>query len=124
MTNIVYRIRRSDHIAARMMRRAYRGVVGFSLPAPRALVKPVTAAVLMLNRAVQWAQRVVLCEPYLKARCHAHGRGIRTGCFFHYITGPGRVILGDRVRMDGKSSIMFAAVLPETPEPGRGHARP
>ncbi len=115
MRNYVYHLRHSDHPLAQLARGAYRATVGFSVPAPPVLVKPLVAVVLGIHRSLQWAARVFLCEPYLKARCERYGSGIRTGCFFHYVSGNGRIVLGDRVRMDGKSSILFAAILPEPP---------
>lgn len=116
MRSLVYRLRTSDTLAGRLARGTYRFLRNFEMPAPRALVRPVALGVLALHRTGQWCLRVFLCEPYLKARCARHGVGIRTGCFFHYISGSGRLVLGDRVRMDGKSSIMFASVLPDLPE--------
>lgn len=115
MTSYLNRLKTSNDVWARALRAAYYALRGFSLPVPRALALPISRIVLGLGMIWRDAWRILVCEPYLKARCEAHGRDVHTGSFLHYIRGDGRIVLGDRVRMDGKSSLMFASVLPESP---------
>jgi acetyltransferase-like isoleucine patch superfamily enzyme len=53
--------------------------------------------------------RVFICEPLFKAYCTRYGRGVTTGVFIHWVQGNGDLSVGNRVMMDGKSSIIFAA---------------
>ena len=59
--------------------------------------------------------RVFFCEPFFKAYCTKHGRGVHTGVFFHWIQGRGELIVGDNVLIDGKCSFTFAARFSDKP---------
>jgi acetyltransferase-like isoleucine patch superfamily enzyme len=99
----------SDHPAIRSLRAVRRAVRGFTLPAPRVLVVPVTA-LFHAVRSVWWfLLRVLVAEPYLKAHCRKCGKGVRTDFYLHWIQGKGDLILGDGVLLDGKSAILFAS---------------
>jgi acetyltransferase-like isoleucine patch superfamily enzyme len=115
MTNLRHLLVRSEHPAARAVRRLYRGVRSFTLPAPRVVVTPALGVFLILRSASHFALRVLVCEPLFKAYCRRHGRGVRTGVFIHWVQGKGDILLGDDVLVDGKCSISFAARFAERP---------
>lgn len=106
---IRYRMVHSRHPAALFAKRAYRSVTRFSLPAPRVLVLPVLRAVLGVRSVAHFVRRVFYAEPLFKAYCAEYGRDVHTGIFLHWVIGKGRIILGDDVLVDGKSSFIFAA---------------
>jgi acetyltransferase-like isoleucine patch superfamily enzyme/acyl carrier protein len=90
------------------LRWAYRKKQTFSLPTPNIVVRPLLAAFLILRGLYYFLVRVFVCEPLFKAYCTKVGRGVRTGECIHWISGSGRLIIGDNVLLDGKSSFMFA----------------
>ena len=106
---------RSDHPAARLIRRAYRSTRGFSLPAPRVLVLPVLWLYLFLRGVFYFLKRVLICEPFFKAYCKRYGRGLRTGVYIHWVQGKGDIIVGDDVEVDGKVNFIFGARFTDTP---------
>src|SRR5215469_15250220 len=98
----------SNHPIARMLRSVYRGVQTFSLPAPQFAVRPLLAVFLLVRGLYYFLVRVLVCEPLFKAYCTKVGRRVRTGEYIHWVSGSGRLIIGDDVLLDGKSSFMFA----------------
>ncbi len=109
MSSLIHFLATSDHPVARVVRRARRAVLTFTLPAPRAVVRPLLATFLGLRHVYYFAKRVFVCEPLFKAYCTQYGRGVRTGTYIHWVQGTGRIILGDGVLVDGKCSFTFAA---------------
>jgi acetyltransferase-like isoleucine patch superfamily enzyme len=109
---------RSDRRAARLARALHRAVVNLSLPVPGPLT-PVLRGVFLLLRTLRalyhWLLRVVVCEPLFKACCLRHGRRVRTGAFVHWIHGPGDIVVGDDVIVDGRCAIRFARRFSERP---------
>lgn len=105
----------SDHPLARTARTAYRAYDGFTLPAPRAVVRPMLWAYLGGRQVVHFLRRVLIAEPLFKAYCTRHGRGVRTGIYVQWIEGRGDLLVGDHVRLWGKSSISFAARFSDRP---------
>lgn len=109
MSSLVHFLANSDHPAARSVRRARRAILHFTLPAPRAVFRPLLATFLGLRHAYYFAKRVLVCEPFFKAYCTRYGRGVRTGTYIHWVQGKGTILLGDGVLVDGKCSFTFAA---------------
>jgi acetyltransferase-like isoleucine patch superfamily enzyme len=99
----------SPHPVARRARSLRRGLRTFTLPAPRAVVKPMLWAYLAARSMYYFFMRVFICEPLFKAYCKRFGRGVRTDVYVHYIQGRGDIILGDDVLIDGKCSFAFAS---------------
>lgn len=118
----------SDHFAARTVRATRNGLRGLSLPAPRLLTVPLR--VLYTGARSVWHQvfRVCVAEPMFKSYCTQVGRRFRAGTFVHWVQGRGRIIIGDNVLIDGKSSFTFAARFSDHPtlrigdRTGIGHA--
>ena len=110
-----YRIAHSDHPAVQALKTMRRGVVNFSVPAPRAVFVPVLWGVLALRGAIHFVRRKFFAEPLFKAYCSAYGRNVHTGIFLHWVIGRGRIELGDDVVIEGKCSFIFAARYSATP---------
>jgi acetyltransferase-like isoleucine patch superfamily enzyme len=115
MRNFRYVIRTSNHPAARAVRSAVFGARNFTLPVPRLVVLPVVKLFLALRAGFYWTWRVLVCEPFFKVQCARYGTGVHTGTFLHWIMGAGDIVVGDRVRIEGKCSFVFASVLPDRP---------
>jgi acetyltransferase-like isoleucine patch superfamily enzyme len=103
------RLATSQGRRARLLRRAYRAINNFAVPAPRIVVKPLLWLFLLVRKIYYFAVRVFICEPLFKAYCTKYGRNLHTDCYLHWITGKGDIVLGDNVTIDGKCNIAFAA---------------
>lgn len=118
----------SDHPMARAVRDARRGLMHFTLPAPRVVTVPMRVLITGIRDVLLTLRRVLIAEPVFKSYCTVYGRRVRTGAFIHWIQGRGRIILGDDVLFDGKSSFSFAARFTDSPtlqvgsRTGVGHA--
>ena len=99
----------SKHPLLKWLRKTYWALRGFSLPAPRVIVRPCLYVFLAIRTCFYNVKRVLICEPFFKAYCKAYGLGLRTGSFIHWVQGSGSIIVGDDVTIDGKCSMMFAA---------------
>lgn len=115
MGSLYRKLATSDHPAARLARGARRWPSRVSLPAPRVVIVPFVQAFLAVRAVYYFGLRVLVCEPFLKAHCRSYGRGLRTDVYLHWIQGPGDLVLGDNVWLDGKSSISFAARFADRP---------
>jgi acetyltransferase-like isoleucine patch superfamily enzyme len=109
------RLATSDRPLPRLLRRVYRRLQRFSVPAPRLVVRPALWVFLALRSGWHWFKRVFICEPFFKAYCERYGKHLRTGIFLHWIEGRGSIILGDDVWLDGKSSFSFASRFTDRP---------
>lgn len=105
----------SEHWSARAVRRVYRGVSGFTVPAPRLITRPVLALVVTVRFLYYFVVRVFFCEPLFKAYCTRYGRDLRTGVFLHWVQGKGDIVIGDHVLIDGRCNFFFAARYSEHP---------
>src|SRR5688572_28485930 len=99
-----------------------------SLPVPGWFAKPFLWLFLFLRTLWHSFLRIFIAEPFFRAYCTRYGRRLRTGPFVHWIRGPGQIIVGDDVLVDGKCSIKFAWRFEERPtlrigsRTGIGHA--
>jgi acetyltransferase-like isoleucine patch superfamily enzyme len=105
----------SQHWLPRTIRSIRRGIIQFSLPAPRPLILPFVLVFLAIRCTYYFLVRALVCEPFFKAQCFSYGKGLRTGVFLHWIQGKGRICTGDRVEFDGKCKFKFAARFSEHP---------
>jgi acetyltransferase-like isoleucine patch superfamily enzyme len=101
--------RKSDHPLAAAVRRMRSAGRGFTLPAPRLLVRPYLWLFLALRSAVFFVRRVLVAEPLFKAYCTQLGKGVTTGIYVPWIQGSGELVVGDRVHISGKLGVSFAA---------------
>jgi len=99
----------------RLLRRGYRAVRSFGMPAPRVLIKPMLWLFLAIRGSYQFLMRVFVCEPLFKAYCKKYGRRLRTDCHVHFVQGAGDIVLGDDVIFDGRITITFAARFADHP---------
>ena len=68
-----------------------------------------------LREGLLWSLRFFWYEPLFRSRCAFVGEGFRMEKL-PYLTGRGRIVLGDRVRLSGKSSFGFSNRLHADPE--------
>ncbi len=109
MSSFRHHLATSKHPAAQLVKAVYRGLVNFTLPAPKIIVKPMLWTFLAIRSVYYFLMRVFICEPLFKAYCKQYGRGVRTDVHIHWVQGKGEIILGDFVEVDGKCHFTFAA---------------
>jgi acetyltransferase-like isoleucine patch superfamily enzyme len=105
----------SDHSLAGMLRKLYRGIYGFSVPAPRVLIVPALTLLIAIRTAYYFVLRVFIAEPLFKAYCTKYGRNLHTGIYIHWVQGKGELLIGDDVSVEGKCSFYFAVRYSEHP---------
>jgi len=105
----------SDHWAARLLRKLYRGLFQFSIPAPRIITASVLAIVIVIRSAYYFLRRVFIAEPLFKVYCTRYGKNLHTGIYVHWVQGKGDILVGDNVSIDGKCAFFFAARYSERP---------
>lgn len=87
------------------------------LPVPGALkplVRGAYRAGVWMVEALALARKVFWVEPVLRSVCAEVGPGLRAECL-PYIRGVGRLALGARVNLSGRSSYYFMHGMPEPP---------
>src|ERR1700722_1647515 len=99
----------------RFVRRARRAALSFSVPAPRVVFKPILLIYIAVRSIYYSFLRIFICEPLFKAYCKKYGRGLHTDCYIHWVRGKGDIVIGDDVRLDGKSTIVFGARFTDRP---------
>jgi serine acetyltransferase len=115
MENISRFIALSDHWLARFGRRIYCKVLSFSVPTPRLIAWSFLQVVLTLRSVYYFIARTLFCEPFFKAYCTEYGKNLHTGVYLHWVKGPGKIIVGDNVTVDGKCSFLFALRYSDAP---------
>ena len=118
MSGLVRRIKRGDSPFFGALKRVAKAV--FSLHVPVVCVtRPIFGALYWVHVCLRETCIILIkfCwyEPLFRSQCESVGRG------FHmeklpYITGSGRIVIGEGVRLSGKSGIGFNNRLKEHPE--------
>ena len=98
----------SEHPIARTARTVRHAIKTFSLPVPVLIARPLLGVFLTLRQCYYFLVRVLICEPLFKAYCTQYGRGVRTGVYLPWVSGGGKLILGNNILIDGKAAFMFA----------------
>jgi acetyltransferase-like isoleucine patch superfamily enzyme len=111
------RIRTGDDIASRIIRGVVKGVRRFHLPV-NSITRPFFRLAYRLHVGLReawiWLRHFWWNEPLFRSQCKSIGNDFRME-ELPYIQGNGRIILGDAVRLSGKSSISFGRVVREQP---------
>lgn len=101
-----------------LAKRVVRRVLTFHLPAggPFKVVFRAFYALHVVGReTLACALRFGWYEPLFRSRCASVGKGFRMEQL-PYVTGKGRIVIGDNVRLSGKSCLAFAAGADAEPE--------
>ena len=97
---------------------AAKRAISFHVPVNR-LTRPLFRALYHFHVAVRegwiWARRFFWNEPLFRSQCESVGRRLRME-ELPYIYGVGRIVVGDGVRLSGKSSIAFGRSYWDVPE--------
>ena len=105
----------SDHPLARVTRGLRKILIGFELPAPRLIVRPLLFLFLACRAMFYLFKKKFICEPLLKAYCTSYGKGLQSGVFIPWIQGAGDLIIGDDFTVYGKLSITYGTRFSERP---------
>lgn len=99
-------------------KRAARAVLSWHVPvgpATRPLFAALYRAHVMARELGLWTLRFLWFEPLFRSQCAEVGPGLRMEQL-PYLVGRGRIVLGARVRLSGKSSIGFCNHQSDAPE--------
>ena len=104
------RTRRARRLAGIVLR-GHLPVYGWTKPLARSLYVTHVA----LREASIMALRFCWYEPLFRSQCESVGQNFRMECL-PYMNGRGRIVIGDGVRLSGKSTIIFSNRLNARPE--------
>jgi NDP-sugar pyrophosphorylase family protein len=110
-------VRRGEEQPWRVLKALARATLSFHLPVAgptRLLFCAFYRLHVSAREGIAWGCRLFWYEPLFRSQCQSVGTAFRMEQL-PYITGHGRIILGDRVRLSGKSSIGFCNLLLRTP---------
>jgi acetyltransferase-like isoleucine patch superfamily enzyme len=100
------------------LKRAARYILQFHLPVS-GWNKPIFGllyrAHVLARESIAWALRFFWYEPLFRSQCVAVGGAFRMEQL-PYMTGRGRIVIGDSVRLSGKPSLGFSNRLDDPPE--------
>jgi acetyltransferase-like isoleucine patch superfamily enzyme len=99
----------SDRPVPSLIRRLYKAVPAFSVPAPAIIARPLLWVFIAARSCWHTLLRVFVCEPIFKAYFTRYGRRFRADCHIPWIDGRGDIFVGDNVIIGGKLSITFGA---------------
>ena len=117
--SLVAKLRRGEGTLWGTLKRAAKAALTAHLPV-NALTRPAFGLLYRLHVAARgglaWAARFFWNEPLFRSQCESVGPGLRMEQL-PYVQGRGRIVLGSRVRLSGKSSVTFGRRRPGAPEP-------
>ena len=106
---LIQKLRRGEGPFWGPMKRFAHAVLSFHLPI-NALTRPVFRFLYGVHVTIReswiWFRRFFWNEPLFRSQCEAVGSGFQMEQL-PYLQGRGRMVIGDRVRLSGKSSIAF-----------------
>lgn len=91
------------------LRRLRGGLRQVTLPLPRLVTVPYRVLFTAVRDFLHVLRRVLVAEPIFRSHCESVGARFRTDMYVHWVQGSGRIVVGDDVLLDGKSSFSFAA---------------
>jgi acetyltransferase-like isoleucine patch superfamily enzyme len=116
--NWVQKLRRGEGPVWGRLKRLAQAVLSFHLPV-NALTRPLFRLLYGVHVGARegwiWARRFFWNEPLFRSQCEAIGGGFRME-ELPYLQGKGRIVLGERVRLSGKSSFGFGRPIGVMPE--------
>jgi len=116
--NITARIRQGKGPVWGTLKQIARALLAIHIPV-NVLTRPLFRLLYGLHVGIRegiiWLGRFFWFEPLFRSQCVAVGRGLRME-FLPYLSGKGRIVLGDHVRLSGKPSISFSNRLRPDPE--------
>lgn len=109
------RVANSKHPAILFARRLHHARRALHVPLPRPLLLAYRSIYLVVRSAFYTLYRIFVCQPLFRASCASVGRGLRLGSHVHWILGPGRILIGNDVTIDGKCIFQFARRFSDEP---------
>ena len=119
ISGLIRRIKRADSPFFAALKRAAGALLGLHLPVVRYVTRPVFAVLYGLHVCLRETLILLLkffwYEPLFRSQCRSVGGN------FHmeklpYLNGTGNIVIGNNVRLSGKSQIGFNNRLTERPE--------
>jgi acetyltransferase-like isoleucine patch superfamily enzyme len=118
MVNWIAKLRRGDGPVWGRLKKLARAILSFHIPV-NGLTRPIFRLAYRGHVAVReggiWACRFFWFEPLFRSQCESVGREFQMEKL-PYLTGSGRIVLGNGVRLSGKPSIGFSNRVEARPE--------
>ena len=114
--NLRHAIRDADSGVLLLAKRAHRALRRASLPGDQRVWRPAWLAISASRGVWLRARSALFVTPVWRGACESLGEGFSAGAFLPFVTGRGRIHLGDRVTVGGKLDVVFGASSEELPE--------
>jgi acetyltransferase-like isoleucine patch superfamily enzyme len=116
--SLVQKLRRGEGPFWGGLKRGAKAILSFHLPV-NAATRPVFRFLYGVHVTIRegwiWFRRFFWNEPLFRGQCESVGAGFQME-ELPYLNGRGRIVIGDQVRLSGKSSITFGRSGGTTPE--------
>src|SRR4051812_26341087 len=116
--SLVVKLRKGEGRGWAFLKRAVRGALRFHIPVGT-VTRPLFRLLYRLHVGAResgiWPLRFFWYEPLFRSQCTFVGGGLQMEKL-PYLTGTGRILLGENVRLSGKPSIGFSNRLAASPE--------
>jgi acetyltransferase-like isoleucine patch superfamily enzyme len=116
--NWATKLRRGEGPFWGRLKKSAQAVLAFHLPV-NGLTRPGFRLLYRVHVGIRetwiWARRFFWNEPLFRSQCERVGAGFQME-ELPYITGAGRIVIGERVRLSGKSNIGFSSCGGSVPE--------
>lgn len=109
-------IKNSPSPVARGLFKVIKGVLQFSLPAPKLIVMPLYRLTVLVQSAWANLTRTLWWTPVFKGRVHQVGRGFYLYGGMPYVSGPVALSFGDNCRVSGHTTFSGRTCSPTTPQ--------
>jgi acetyltransferase-like isoleucine patch superfamily enzyme len=116
--SLTTKIRRGEGPFWGALKKAARAALRFHIPVvspTRPLYRLLYNLHVVLRESFIWALRFFWYEPLFRSQCVSVGQGFQMEKL-PYLTGKGRIMIGERVRFSGKPSIGFSSRVSDAPE--------
>lgn len=109
-------IKQADAGPLKIARDLYYALRRASLPMPTQVMRPLWQTVDGATKLQRGLRSKLWVAPLFRGLCEEVGAGFSTGIYLPYVSGRGRIHLGDQVTIYGQVDFYFASLLDAVPE--------
>ncbi|HEY9160778.1 MAG TPA: acyltransferase [Desulfomonilia bacterium] len=113
---LIDNIRSRSNPFYRFLYDSYKSIQRVNVPVPSALAGAMYSERTLRHNMVLWILNKFYYEPMLRSRCTSVGKNVQTDGDIPLISGSGRIVIGDNVRIGNRNAWILSPNLYERPE--------
>lgn len=113
---LIDNIRSRSNPFYRFLYDSYKSVQRVNVPVPSGLAGAMYSERTLRHNHVLWLLNKFYYEPMLRSRCASVGKNVQTDGDIPLISGSGRIVIGDNVRIGNRNAWILSPNLYECPE--------